>query len=94
MRDISIDELVQEWRKDTSAKSSYSCTPLDMLLGSTDEDDFEMSAFDLSRVLNALQGMKQEIAGMEDGPEKRRAAAKVALGLVYGLQVEKDEETA
>lgn len=59
-----------------------------------DEDDFEMSAFDLSRVLNALQGMKQEIAGMEDGPEKRRAAAKVALGLVYGLQVEKDEETA
>lgn len=41
VRDISIDELVQEWRKDTSAKSSYSCTPLDMLLGSTDEDDYE-----------------------------------------------------
>lgn len=40
-QDMSIDELVQEWRKDTSNKSSYSCASLDMLLGSCDEDDYE-----------------------------------------------------
>lgn len=57
-----------------------------------DEDDFEMAPFDLSRVLHALQGMKEQIAGIEDGPEKRRAAARVALGLAYGLQVDKDDE--
>ncbi|OBZ68716.1 hypothetical protein A0H81_11132 [Grifola frondosa] len=55
-----------------------------------DDDDFELSAFDLSRVLTALQGMKEEISGMEDVSERRRAAARVALGLVYGLQVDKD----
>ncbi|THZ19380.1 hypothetical protein D6C91_05149 [Aureobasidium pullulans] len=41
VRDMSIDELIQEWRKDTSTKSSYSCASLDMLLGSADEDDYE-----------------------------------------------------
>ncbi|KAL1742262.1 hypothetical protein HDZ31DRAFT_43612 [Schizophyllum fasciatum] len=44
--------------------------------------------FDLSRVLDALQGMKAEIAGMADEGERRRAAARVALGLVYGLEAE------
>ncbi|KAH9841818.1 uncharacterized protein C8Q71DRAFT_349508 [Rhodofomes roseus] len=53
-----------------------------------DDDDFEMSAFDLSRVLSALQGMKEEIAGMTDDADRRKAAARVALGLVYGLQVD------
>ncbi|OCH90911.1 hypothetical protein OBBRIDRAFT_887349 [Obba rivulosa] len=57
-----------------------------------DDDDYEMSAFDLSRVLTALQGMKEEIAGMEDDAERRKAAAKVALGLVYGLQAQGEEE--
>ena len=42
--------------------------------------------FDLSRVLGALEAMKEEIAGIADEDEKRRAAAKVALGLVYGLE--------
>lgn len=55
-----------------------------------DDDDFEMSAFDLSRVLSALQGMKDEISGMEDEGERRKAAARVALGLVYGLQADRD----
>ncbi|CAD0106263.1 unnamed protein product [Aureobasidium uvarum] len=41
LRDMSIDELIQEWRKDSSTKSSYSCASLDMLLGSADEDDYE-----------------------------------------------------
>jgi len=38
---MSIDELIQEWRKDNSTKSSYSCASLDMLLGSADEDDYD-----------------------------------------------------
>ncbi|KAH9939807.1 hypothetical protein B0H21DRAFT_755983 [Amylocystis lapponica] len=54
-----------------------------------DDDEFELSAFDLSRVLSALQGMKEEISGMDDEAERRKAAARVALGLVYGLQAEK-----
>ncbi|KAF8575450.1 hypothetical protein K439DRAFT_1398215, partial [Ramaria rubella] len=41
--------------------------------------------FDLSRVLTALEAMKDEIAGISDEEEKRKAAAKVALSLVYGL---------
>ncbi|KAG9534929.1 hypothetical protein KCU86_g24527, partial [Aureobasidium melanogenum] len=41
IRDMSIDELIQEWRKDSSTKSSYSSASLDMLLGSADEDDYE-----------------------------------------------------
>jgi hypothetical protein len=49
-----------------------------------DEDD--LAAFDLSNVLSALQGMKEEIAGIDDEDQRRKAAAKVALGLVYGLQ--------
>ncbi|KAK7690373.1 hypothetical protein QCA50_007031 [Cerrena zonata] len=52
------------------------------------EDDFNFGAFDLSRVLSALQGMKEEISGITDESERRKAAAKVALGLVYGLQKE------
>ncbi|KZT09367.1 uncharacterized protein LAESUDRAFT_723119 [Laetiporus sulphureus 93-53] len=56
-----------------------------------DDDDFEMSAFDLSRVFSALQGMKEEISGMEDEGERRKAAARVALGLVYGLQADRNE---
>lgn len=57
-----------------------------------DDDDFETSAFDMSRVLSALQGMKEEIAGMTDDEERRKAAARVALGLVYGLQAEHGDD--
>lgn len=49
---------------------------------------YEMAPFDLTKVLGALQEMKAEIANMEDEGERRRAAAKVALGLVYGLEAE------
>ena len=58
----------------------------------TDEEDFEFGAFDLPRVLGALQNMKEEIAGMDDESARRRAAARVALGLVYGLQKEEERE--
>jgi hypothetical protein len=46
----------------------------------------DLAAFDLTRVYSALEGMKAEISGMEDDAERRKAAARVALGLVYGLE--------
>lgn len=64
----------------------------DSFAESEDDDDFELGAFDLSRVLGALQGMKEEIAGMTDENERRKAAARVALGLVYGLRKEDERE--
>jgi hypothetical protein len=42
-------------------------------------------AFDLSRVLASLENMREEISLIPDDEERRRAAARVALGLVYGL---------
>jgi hypothetical protein len=58
-----------------------------------EDEDFEMGAFDLSKVLGALQGMKEQIASMDDEGQRRKAAAKVALGLVYGLQKEGKRDT-
>lgn len=55
-------------------------------------EEYEMGAFDLSKVLGALQGMKEQIANMDDEGERRKAAAKVALGLVYGLQKEDEHD--
>ncbi|KAJ7095795.1 hypothetical protein B0H15DRAFT_827126 [Mycena belliarum] len=52
------------------------------------DGEYDMAAFDLSRVMSALEGMKAEIATMEDEGERRKAAAKVALGLVYGLEAD------
>lgn len=60
--------------------------------GGPDDEDFEFGTFDLSKVLGALQGAKEEIAGMEDEGERRKAAARVALGLVYGLKQEEERE--
>ncbi|PAV17166.1 alpha gamma adaptin-binding p34 [Pyrrhoderma noxium] len=57
------------------------------------EEGLEMDApaFDLTRILGALEGMKEEIAQISDEQERRRAAAKVTLGLVYGLENMGDE---
>ena len=57
-----------------------------------DDDDFGLSQFDLSRVFGALQVMKEEISEITDDAERRKAAARVALGLVYGLQRDEDTE--
>lgn len=46
--------------------------------------DADLERFDLQGVFGALQGLKEEIATMPD-KERRRAAARVALGLAYGL---------
>ena len=42
--------------------------------------------FDLSGIMGALQGLKEEISGIEDEDTKRRMAARVAMGLLYGLE--------
>jgi len=49
-------------------------------------DEEERAPFDLSQVMNVLQQFKTEISEMDDEEERRKAAAKVALGLVYGLE--------
>ena len=64
--------------------------PSSVTLG--DEDDFEFSQFDLSRVFSALQVMKEEVSEITDDVGRRRAAARVALGLVYGLQRDEDAD--
>jgi hypothetical protein len=42
--------------------------------------------FDLSRIMGVLQGLKEEISGIEEEEAKRRMAARVAMGLLYGLE--------
>ena len=54
--------------------------------GSMPEDADAVPPFDLSQVMSALQQFKTDISGMENEEERRKAAAKVALGLVYGLE--------
>lgn len=54
-----------------------------------DESDVDerVGPYDLSQVMGALQQFKSDISGMDNEDERRRAAAKVALGLVYGLDI-------
>ncbi|KZS92176.1 hypothetical protein SISNIDRAFT_486710 [Sistotremastrum niveocremeum HHB9708] len=40
---------------------------------------------DFAHILSALQAMKEEVSGLPTEAERRKAAARVALGLVYGL---------
>jgi hypothetical protein len=72
--------------------SSLDASPAPSTSTLGDDDEFGLSGFDLSRVFGALQVMKEEIAGMTDDEERRRAAARVALGLVYGLQRDEDAD--
>ena len=63
-------------------------TPLVEASSSMPDDsdgDERVAPFDLSQVMNALQQFKSDISGMDDEEERRKAAARVALGLVYGL---------
>ncbi|KAJ7600717.1 hypothetical protein C8J56DRAFT_911093 [Mycena floridula] len=64
------------------------------LFGSHDDADDDLAAFDLSRVLGALQGIKEEIATMEDEGERRKAAAKASLALLVGLERDPVSENA
>lgn len=49
------------------------------------ELDIHKAPFDLSRVFSVLEGMKEEVALIPDQAEREKAAARVALALVYGL---------
>lgn len=51
-------------------------------------DDSDIPPFDLTRVLHSLQAVRGEIAGMDDEEERRKMAAKVALGFVYGMDMD------
>ena len=51
------------------------------------DGDERVASFDISQVMGTLQRLKSDISEMENEEERRRAAAKVALGLVYGLGV-------
>ncbi|KAL4073094.1 hypothetical protein V8B97DRAFT_179148 [Scleroderma yunnanense] len=48
----------------------------------------DLGRFDLQEMLSALQELKEEIAGMSDDKARRKAAARVALGFAYGLDVD------
>ncbi|KAI0328906.1 hypothetical protein GY45DRAFT_1372025 [Cubamyces sp. BRFM 1775] len=75
----------------TEAPAQDANSSADLSLDSEEGDEnHSFASFDLSRVFSALQGMKAEIAGMENEEERRRAAARVALGLVYGLSAQSD----
>ena len=50
-----------------------------------DPSEADLERLDLQSMLSAIQGLKEEISGMPDSQERRKAAARVALGLVYGL---------
>ena len=50
------------------------------------DGDETVAPFDLSQVMSALQQFKTDISGMDNEEERRKAAARVALGLVYGLE--------
>ncbi|PVF97676.1 hypothetical protein CPB86DRAFT_785630 [Serendipita vermifera] len=51
-----------------------------------EEGEDIMGEYDLGSLMAALQSMKEEIADITDEEEKRKAAARVALGLVWGLE--------
>ncbi|KAJ6605683.1 hypothetical protein B0H10DRAFT_1886599 [Mycena sp. CBHHK59/15] len=76
-------------RSKTAPESKlYAPIPDGVPLDAEGSEEYDMAPFDLSRVMSALEGMKAEIASMEDEGERRKAAAKVALGLVYGLEAD------
>jgi hypothetical protein len=50
------------------------------------EDEEDMPGIrEMEQVFGVLQEYKTEMAGIQDEEERRKAAARVALGLVYGV---------
>lgn len=76
----------------TTNPSDLGASPAPSTTTLGDDDESEFSQFDLSRVFSALQVMKEEISEITDDSERRKAAARVALGLVYGLQRDEDAD--
>ncbi|KAG8935094.1 hypothetical protein FRC02_008666 [Tulasnella sp. 418] len=55
-------------------------------------EDEEPFRFDLTEVLGALQSMKEEVGEIKDPAERRKAAARIALGFMEGLGVDDMKE--
>ncbi|CAE6524932.1 unnamed protein product [Rhizoctonia solani] len=56
------------------------------------QDSEAPGGFDLTSVLGALEAMRLEIGAIEDVEERRKAAARVALGLAAGLGIDEQDE--
>jgi hypothetical protein len=79
----TADALAVDVHTPTTGKASFDDIPSS---NDVPEEEHDAAPFDLSRVLSTLEEMKAEIAGIDDEAERRKAAARVALGLVYGLE--------
>lgn len=55
--------------------------------GAAQAPDASSAEFDLTHAFSALQAMRDEISAISDDAERRRAAARVALGFAYGLDL-------
>ena len=51
-----------------------------------DKPGLKSVELDMTGILSALDAMKEEVSSIGDTRERRRAAARVALGFVYGLE--------
>jgi len=75
----------------TSARIFGPAPPSTLTKSSSAEKDASYPAededFDISAAFSTLQAMREEISGIEDEGERRRAAARVALGFAYGLDL-------
>ncbi|CAE6412398.1 unnamed protein product [Rhizoctonia solani] len=57
-----------------------------------EQDNDAPEGFDLTSVLGALEAMRLEIGAIADVEERRKAAARVALGLAVGLGIDERDE--
>lgn len=56
-RRISIDELVQEWRNDSSLRSSFGSAPLELLLEPADESAEDLSSYSRSSSCDSIPSL-------------------------------------
>ncbi|CAE6449680.1 unnamed protein product [Rhizoctonia solani] len=56
------------------------------------QDNEAPGGFDLTSILGALEAMRLEIGAIENIEERRKAAARVALGLAAGLGIDERDE--
>ncbi|CAE6442821.1 unnamed protein product [Rhizoctonia solani] len=56
------------------------------------QDNEAPGGFDLTSILGVLEAMRLEIGAIEDPEERRKAAARVALGLAAGLGIDERDE--
>lgn len=55
--------------------------------GHAPDEDAPGADFDIAHAFSALQAMRDEISAISDDDERRRAAARVALGFAHGLDL-------